>query len=102
MPSAPGPNQQPTPNKSRRRPAPTIGGNWIWLVVLVVLALFLMASPLSSPKQIHWSEFYYLIEQDQLKEVAQVGDRYEGELKDDAKKELKEGTSKLPDELKKK
>ena len=99
MPSDQSPNQQPNSNKTRRRPAPTIGGNWIWLVVLVVLVLFLMASPLSTPKQIHWSEFYYLIEKDQLKEVVQVGDRYEGELKDDVKKKLKEGNSDLPDEL---
>jgi cell division protease FtsH len=93
MPSDPGPNQQPNPNKSRRRPAPALGGNWIWLVVLVVLALFLMASPLSSPRQIHWSDFYQLVDQDLLKEVAQVGDRYEGEVKD---------RDKLPEDLKKK
>src|SRR5436305_11690525 len=91
MPSDPGPNQQPNPNKSRRRPAPALGGNWIWLVVLVVLALFLMASPLASPRQIPWSDFYYLVKNDLLKEVVQVGDRYEAEIKD---------RNKLPDELK--
>src|SRR5262245_59920321 len=83
MPSDPTPNQQPGPNKSRRRPAPALGGNWIWLVVLVVLALFLMNSPLASPRQIHWSDFVYLIEKDCVKEISQVGDKYEGELVSD-------------------
>src|SRR5436190_18941292 len=80
MPSDPTPNQQPNSSKNRRRPAPAIGGNWIWLVVLVVLALFLMASPLSTPKQIHWSEFVYLLENDAVEKVVQVGDRYDGTL----------------------
>src|SRR5689334_20623831 len=88
MPSDPTPNQQPNSSKNRRRPAPAIGGNWIWLVVLVVLALFLMASPLSTPRQIHWSEFVYLLEHDAVEKVVQVGDRYDGVLLKDWEEKL--------------
>src|SRR4051812_40079681 len=91
MPSDPS-NNQPPSNKSRRKPAPAVGGGWIWLVVLVALGLFLMA-PLSSSSAIPWSDFYFLVSNGQVKEIVQVGDRYEGQVKD---------YSKLSDELKKK
>ena len=43
---------------------------------------------------INWSDFTRLLRDDQLKEVIQVGDRFEGELKEGVRE-------KLPDELKK-
>jgi cell division protease FtsH len=61
-----------------------MGGNWIWLLVLCMVALVLVASPLSTPRQITYSDFYNLVADKQLKEVIQYGDRYEGEVKPDA------------------
>jgi cell division protease FtsH len=92
MPSDPAPNQTPPSNKGRRKPPP-MGGNWIWLLVLVMLGLVFMAPSISAPKEIYWSEFFQLLTDGNLKEVVQVGDRYQGEVKN---------RDKLSEELKKK
>ncbi len=101
MPSDPTPNQNPPPSagKPRRRPTQPSGGNWIWLLVLGLVALVLFSQMSGNRASIHWSEFYMLLLQDQLKEVSLKGDRYEGELKD-----AKDGTdskNRLTDEQRK-
>jgi cell division protease FtsH len=94
MPSDPAPNQTPpSTGKPRRRPTQPAGGNWIWLLVLCLVAMVIFAQMSGTRNSIYWSEFYTLLTEDKLKEVVQKGDRYEGEVKD---------RDKLPDELKKK
>src|SRR5215204_992644 len=94
MPSDPAPNQPPPSNQApRRKQPPSMGGNWIWLLVLVMLGLVFLAPSISSYKEIPWSTFYELIAEGQLKEVVQVGDRYQGEVKD---------KNKIPDKYKEK
>jgi cell division protease FtsH len=94
MPSDPAPNQTPpSSGKPKRRPGPPAGGNWIWLLVLCIAAMVLFTQMPGARNPIYWNEFYKLLLDDQLKEVSQNGERYEGEVKD---------ISKLSDELKKK
>jgi cell division protease FtsH len=95
MPSDPAPNQTPpSTGKPRRRPTQPVSGNWIWLVVLLLLGMLLFTQLPGQRSSIHWSEFWKdLLLADNLKEVSQNGDRYEGEVKD---------RDKLPEELKKK
>jgi cell division protease FtsH len=59
-----------------------MGGNWIWLLVALMVILVLFAPSLSSPRQIPYSDFYNLLNENNLKSLSQVGDRYEGEVKD--------------------
>lgn len=85
MPSAPTPNPSTPPagpTKPRRRPSPPMGGNLIWLFVLFLFALLLFAQMTGTRNTIYWNEFLSLIQSDNLKEVSQNGDRYEGEVKD--------------------
>jgi cell division protease FtsH len=70
-----------------------VGGNWIWLVIILLLILMLVSQQYRSVGRITWGEFYTLLVNDSLKEVIQVGDRYEGEVKD---------PDSLPAELRKK
>ncbi|MFO0842547.1 MAG: ATP-dependent zinc metalloprotease FtsH [Gemmataceae bacterium] len=94
MPSDPAPNQSPpSTGKPRRRPTQPSGGNWIWLLVLGLVAMVIFAQMSSNRNSIHWNEFWTLLAEDKLKEVAQKGDRYEGEVKD---------RDKLDDKLKQK
>src|SRR5262245_45787441 len=95
MPSDPAPNQTPPPTgKPRRRPTnPSMGGNWIWLLMLCLAAVVIYSSMKGASNTITYSDFLELLQKDNVKEVAQNGDRYEGEIKD---------PSKLSDELKKK
>jgi cell division protease FtsH len=95
MPSDPPPTQTPPPSggKPRRRPAQPVGGNWIWLLVLCLAAMVIFTWGTGRSNTIYWSEFYKLLQEDNIKEVSQTADRYEGEVKD---------RDKLPDELKKK
>lgn len=83
MPSDPASNQTPPSNgKPRRRPTQPTGGNWIWLLVLCLVAMVIFAQMSGTRNTIYWSEFYQLLLEDKLKEVSQKGDRYEGEVKD--------------------
>ena len=62
MPSDPTPNQTPpSSGKPRRRPAPAMGGSWIWLVVLCVVGLIIFSQTMVGRGQIYWSEFYNLL-----------------------------------------
>jgi ATP-dependent metalloprotease FtsH len=80
MPSDPTPNPNSS-NKQRRRPAPAMGGNLIWVVILALLAgwfLFNMSTPGGT---IEWSDFYRLLESKNLKKVYLIGsERITGEV----------------------
>jgi cell division protease FtsH len=94
MPSDPAQNQNPpSTGKPRRRTTQPTGGNWIWLLVLGLVAMVIFAQMSSTRNSIHWNEFWTLLTEDKLKEVAQKGDRYEGEVQD---------KDKLADKLKQK
>jgi cell division protease FtsH len=99
MPSDPAPNQTPPQGgKPKRRPSQPVGGNWIWLLVLCLAAIVLFSQMPGGRDTIYWNEFYSLLVNDQLKEVVQNGDRYEGEVKPDAKLP----DAKMTEELRKK
>ncbi len=99
MPSDPAPNQTPPQGgKPKRRPSQPVGGNWIWLLVLCLAAIVLFSQMPGGRDTIYWNEFYSLLINDQLKEVVQNGDRYEGEVKPDAKLP----DAKMTEELRKK
>src|SRR5262245_59143762 len=95
MPSDNAPNQTPPPTgKPRRRPtSPSMGGNWIWLLMLCLAAVVIYSSMKGASHSITYSDFLELLQKDNVKEVAQNGDRYEGEVKD---------LNKVPEELRKK
>ena len=83
MPPDSGPNPTPpSSGKQRRRPAPATGGNWFWLVMLCLAGMVVWLSIAKTGNVIYWSDFTKLLENDQLKEVVQIGDRFEGEVKD--------------------
>ena len=89
------PDSGPTPTppssgKQRRRPAPATGGNWFWLVMLCLACMVVWLSIAKTGNVIYWSDFTKLVQEDQLKEVVQVGDRFEGKLKDGVRKNLSE------------
>ena len=92
MPPDSGPPQTPPSPGKRRRPAPATGGNWFWLAMLCLACMVVWLSISTNRNVINWSDFTRLLRDDQLKEVVQVGDRFEGEVKD---------RDKLPEELKK-
>ena len=85
MPPDSGPNPTPpSSGKQRRRPAPATGGNWFWLVMLCLACMVVWLSIAKTGNVIYWSDFTKLLRDDQLKEVVQVGDRFEGKLKEKA------------------
>jgi cell division protease FtsH len=93
MPPDSGPNSTPpSSGKQRRRPAPATGGNWFWLVMLCLAGMVVWLSIAKTGNVIYWNDFIKLLENDQLKEVVQIGDRFEGEVKD---------LSKVPEDIKK-
>ncbi len=83
MPSEHDPDQNPD-GDPRRRPAPPVGGSWLWLVLILFSASVLFAMTISPPR-IHWSEFTTLLNEDNLSEVVQKGDLYEGKVADVSK-----------------
>ena len=60
MPSNPAPTP-PTANKPRRRPAPGLGGNWLWLVLVALLFLLFFKQPFSSSGTLEYGEYYQLL-----------------------------------------
>src|SRR5260370_30520672 len=77
------PSRQTLPGSRgpRRRPSPAAGGGWIWLILLatVVAILFFIDS---GPPVINNSDFWKLLEKDQISEVLVTPDRITGEVKD--------------------
>ncbi|HWG43065.1 MAG TPA: ATP-dependent zinc metalloprotease FtsH [Gemmataceae bacterium] len=84
MPSDPTPNPNSPPSgKPRRRPAPGMGGNLIWVIVLALLVgWFLFSSGVGNGGTIEWGEFWTLLQKGKLKKVIIVGDHINGEVVD--------------------
>src|SRR5437870_4094249 len=104
MPSDSNPSPTPSPSgKQRRRSNPPVGGNWIWIVIFLVLVGMLLANSLNPGGSLEWSEFWTLMEKGNLKRVVLVGtDRITGEVKNleevppDIKKKLRGGKFSVP------
>ena len=91
------PSRQTMPGSRgpRRRPSPAASGGWIWLILLatVVAILFFLDF---GPPVIDNSDFWKLLEDNQISEVVVSPDRIVGEIKDPDKlseKLRKEGHS---------
>ncbi|HTU19498.1 MAG TPA: ATP-dependent zinc metalloprotease FtsH [Gemmataceae bacterium] len=99
MPSDPAPNPNsntPPSNKPRRRPAPGVGGNFLWIIVLALVVVWFLFNGSNTGGTIEWGDFWVLLTKSKLKKVAVIGnDRISGELRDDVK------TDDLPDSVKK-
>ncbi|MGH7173425.1 MAG: ATP-dependent zinc metalloprotease FtsH, partial [Gemmataceae bacterium] len=98
MPSDPTPNPNsntPPSNKPRRRPAPGVGGNFLWIIVLALVVIWFVVNGSNTGGTIEWGDFWVLLTTDNLKKVAVGSDRISGELKDDVK------TDDLPESVKK-
>jgi cell division protease FtsH len=67
-----------------------MGGSWIWLVALCLLGLVIFSQGWGGQGQIYWSEFLTLLDDNNVKEVYQMGDRYYGEVKDVNKKSFQD------------
>ena len=67
MPADPNSSPPPPPGgKPRRRPQPSVGGNWIWLVILLVLVGMFLVQSINPAGSLEWSEFQTLLEQGKL------------------------------------
>jgi cell division protease FtsH len=99
MPSDPTPNPNsntPPSNKPRRRPAPGVGGNFLWIIVLALVVIWFLFNGSNTGGTIEWGDFWVLLTKSKLKKVAVVGsDRISGELKDSY------DTDGLPEQVKK-
>jgi cell division protease FtsH len=90
----------PTPaGKPRRRPTPAVGGNWVWVVILLLLVGMFLVSNMGPAGPIEWSDFIRLLDaKPNLKKVTLVGsERITGEVADpdkappEVKKKLRNG-----------
>src|SRR5579875_270971 len=79
-----------TPNKPRRRPAPGMGGNFLWLIILVLLIFYFLFAGTNTAPTIEWGDFWIMLNQHKLKKVVVGSDRLTGELKDTDTKDLPE------------
>ncbi|HEY7315422.1 MAG TPA: ATP-dependent zinc metalloprotease FtsH [Gemmataceae bacterium] len=94
MPSDPNSNPNPPPSgKPRRRPAPGLGGNLIWVIVLALLVGWFIFNAPTGGGTIEWGEFWTLLEKNKLRKVNIGSERISGEVKD---------TDGIPDTLQKK
>ncbi len=96
MPSDP-PATPPTSGKPRRKSAPGLGGNWLWLVLVALLFLLFFKQPFSSSGTLEYGEYIQILNDPELskhiKKVTSETDRVVVEI-DDAKN--------LPEDLQKK
>jgi cell division protease FtsH len=93
MPSDPTSNlPPPSSGKPRRRPTPTMGGSWIWLLIIGALFLLVFTQISGRHREIKYSDLYNLVADDNVQEIYQSGDRYYGKVKevDKLSKELKQ------------
>jgi cell division protease FtsH len=88
-----------TPNKPRRRPAPGMGGNFLWLIILVLLIFYFLFAGTNTAPTIEWGDFWILLNQHKLKKVVVGSDRLTGELKDTDTKDLPESVKKSLEKL---
>src|SRR5947208_1565413 len=77
------PSRQTTPGSRgpRRRPSPAPGGGWIWLILLATVVVFLLFIQFGPPV-IDNSDFWKLLEENQISDVVVSPDRITGEVKD--------------------
>src|SRR5438128_6964112 len=77
------PSRQTTPGSRspRRRPSPATSGGWIWLILLATVVAILLVYDFGPPV-INNSDFWKLLEKDQISEVLVTPDRITGEVKD--------------------
>jgi cell division protease FtsH len=94
MPSNPMSNSNPPSNRPRRRPAPGMGGNFLWIIILALVIVWFSVYSQNSAPTIEWGDFIVLLEQHKLKKVVVGNDRITGELIDS-------NTDKLPESVKK-
>src|ERR1700730_15778970 len=91
----PPPREPSGPNKGRRRQESMPGG-WLWLVILLVLAVFLYFTlGFQGGGMIDYTEFMQIAKDQLFIKVTIVGDdRAIGELKNNAEEKLKEEVKK--------
>jgi cell division protease FtsH len=95
MPSDPTPNSNPPPaNKQRRRPSPSVGGNFLWVIVLILLVGWFVLQTPSGGGTIEWGDFWVLLVKHKLKKVVVGTERISGEMKDVSTDDLPENVKK--------
>jgi cell division protease FtsH len=101
MPSNPTPNPNTPPsNKPRRRPPPSVGGNFLWLLIFAVVIMWFLFSNTNTGGTIEWGDFWVLLTKHKLKKVTLIGtERISGELKDGASDDLPEPVQKSLEKL---
>jgi cell division protease FtsH len=94
MPSNPTPNPNtPPPNKPRRRPAPGVGGNFLWIIILALVIVWFLFNGTTTAPTIEWGDFIILLDKHKLKKVMVGTDHITGEWSGD--------TEELPEQVKK-
>jgi cell division protease FtsH len=103
MPSNPTPNPNtPPPTKPRRRPAPGVGGNFLWIIILAVVIVWFLFNGTTTAPILEWGDFWVLLDKHHLKKVLVSSDHITCELqdlKDSDIKELPENVRKSLDKL---
>jgi cell division protease FtsH len=86
----PRPTQPPSGGPPKRRPAPAVPNNWIWVVILlVVVGGMLLFNPLGGYTELSYSDFNQLVDKGRISKVTFVGaDRLNGEVKEEFKDEV--------------
>ncbi|HEY7425587.1 MAG TPA: ATP-dependent zinc metalloprotease FtsH, partial [Gemmataceae bacterium] len=81
MPSDPNSNPNPPPSgKPRRRPAPGLGGNLIWVIVLALLVGWFIFNAPGGGGTIEWGDFLALLKNGKLTKVVYGNERFSGEF----------------------
>jgi cell division protease FtsH len=99
MPSNPTPNPNTPPNKPRRRPAPGVGGNFLWIIILALVIVWFLFNGTTTAPTIEWGDFIVLLNKHKLKKVMVGTDHITGELKDTGAEDLPEQVRKSLDKL---
>jgi cell division protease FtsH len=98
MPSNSNPNPNiPPSSKPRRRPAPGLGGNFLWIIILISLIAFFMYSGTTAAPTIEWGDFWVLLNKHDIKKVVVSSDHITAELKELSEADIKA----LPDTVQK-
>jgi cell division protease FtsH len=81
--SNPNPNSPPS-NKPRRRPAPSVGGNFVWVLILLLLVGYFASPYVGAGGTLEWGDFWQLLQHHKLKKVVNGTERISGELNDES------------------
>jgi cell division protease FtsH len=101
MPSNPTPNPNTPPsNKPRRRPAPGVGGNFLWIIILALVIVWFMFYGAPTAPTIEWGDFIVLLNKQKLKKVMVGADHFTAELRenystDDLPEQVRNSLNKL-------